>query len=151
MTHTKTATALHDVLDAYSSAVYAQDAAAFMQLYAADARVFDTWEVWAYEDSAQRHPTIEQWFSSLGTERVKVSFEEVQVTQGAALAVLSAISTFAAVSPEGELLRSMQNRLTWALKYEAGAWRIQHEHTSTPIGFADQKAIFNRSPAGSAA
>ncbi|OYT91676.1 MAG: DUF4440 domain-containing protein [Burkholderiales bacterium PBB3] len=136
---------IHAVLSAYTSAVYAQDVDAFMQLYTADARVFDTWGVWSYEGSQARRPTIAQWFSSLGTERVQVSFEDVQVTQGAELAFLSAITTFAAISAEGEMLRSMQNRLTWALQHLDGAWRIQHEHTSTPIGFADQKAMFHRS------
>ena len=136
---------VHAVLNAYASAVYAQDVDAFMQLYADDARVFDTWEVWAFEGNSDRRPIIAQWFASLGTERVRVSFEDVQVTQGEEVAVLSAISTFAAISAEGEMLRSMQNRLTWALKRSGGAWLIQHEHTSTPIGFADQKAIFARS------
>ena len=145
---TSPASPVHAVLNAYARAVYDQNVDAFMQLYTTDARVFDTWGVWSYEGSQERRPTIVQWFSSLGTERVRVSFEDVQVTQGEALAVLSAISTFAAISEQGEVLRSMQNRLTWALKYETGAWVIVHEHTSTPIGFADQKAMFHRSPAG---
>jgi uncharacterized protein (TIGR02246 family) len=139
------------VLSAYASAVYDRNVDAFMQLYATDARVFDTWGVWSYEGNQERRPTIAQWFSSLGNERVKVSFENVQVSQGAELAVLSAIGTFAAFSEQGQALRSMQNRLTWALKYVEGVWLIQHEHTSTPIGFADQKAMFHRSPAAGAA
>ncbi|OYU46670.1 MAG: DUF4440 domain-containing protein [Burkholderiales bacterium PBB4] len=139
-----TSPAVQEVLAAYRNAVYAQDVAAFMQLYTTDARVFDTWQVWSYEGSAQRHPTIVEWFTSLGTERVKVDFEDVQVTQSPELAVLSAITTFAAISKQGAVLRSMQNRLTWGLKFVDGAWRIAHEHTSTPIGFADQKALFQR-------
>ena len=142
-----TTSPVHAVLNAYTSAVYDQNVDAFMQLYTADARVFDTWGVWSYEGSQARRPTIVQWFASLGTERVRVSFEDVQVTQGEALAVLSAISTFAAISEQDQELRSMQNRLTWALRHVDGAWRIQHEHTSTPIGFADQKAMFHRNPA----
>ena len=132
------------ILNAYASAVYDQNVEAFMQLYTTDARVFDTWQVWSYEGSAQRHPTIVEWFTSLGTERVKVDFEDVQATQSPELAVLSAITTFGAISEQGEVLRSMQNRLTWGLRCVDGAWRIAHEHTSTPIGFSDQKALFQR-------
>ena len=41
----------------------------------------------------------------------------------------------------------MQNRFTWALKLEGNAWKIVHEHTSTPISSNDTKAIFHREKA----
>ena len=73
-----------------------------------------------------------------------MTFEDVQVTVGRELAVVSAIGTYAAVSTDGKELRSMQNRFTWALKLEESGWKIVHEHTSTPIRSSDTKAIFHR-------
>jgi uncharacterized protein (TIGR02246 family) len=132
------------VLEAYERAVYERDVDAFMRLYEQDARVFDTWGVWSYERSAVRRKAIEHWFSSLGSDRVQVSFTEVAVTSASDLAVLSAIGTYTALSAEGEPLRSMQNRLTWALRRNAAGWAVVHEHTSTPIDPSDTKAIFRR-------
>ena len=54
---------------------------------------------------------------------------------GQDVAAVSAFTTFAAVTPTGEKLRSMNNRLTWVLRKDAdGAWKIAHEHTSAPAG-----------------
>jgi ketosteroid isomerase-like protein len=39
------------------------------------------------------------------------------------------------VSPDGQELRSMNNRLTWVLRTDPdGEWKIAHEHTSAPAG-----------------
>ena len=135
----------HAVLDAYAAAVYDRDVEAFLQLYDADARVYDTWGVWVYEGTAARRQAIEGWFSSLGQERVKVSFDGVHATLGAELAVLTATGRYAAISADGVEIRSMQNRFTWGLTRVDDRWRIVHEHTSVPIGFSDLKGILQRS------
>jgi ketosteroid isomerase-like protein len=132
------------VLEAYKAAVYERNVDAFLRLYDPEARVFDAWDIWSYEGVAARRGAVEQWFSSLGAERVKVIFDDVLVTVGQDLAVVSAVGTYAAFSADGTELRSMQNRFTWALKLEGNAWKIVHEHTSTPIRSSDTKAIFHR-------
>jgi uncharacterized protein (TIGR02246 family) len=136
-----------DILDAYKAAVYDRSTVAFLRLYSPDARVYDTWGVWSYEGTESRRKAIEGWFSSLGEERVKVSFDEVQVTVDQELAVLTATGRYAAISTDGAELRSMQNRFTWALKRKGDSWSIVHEHTSTPIGFSDLKGILERGDA----
>jgi ketosteroid isomerase-like protein len=135
------------VLAAYKAAVYERNVDAFLRLYDPEARVFDAWDVWSYEGTAARRSAIEQWFTSLGADCVKVIFDDVQVTVGQDLAVVSAIGTYAAISTDGKELRAMQNRFTWALKLEGAAWKIVHEHTSTPIRSNDTKAIFHREKA----
>jgi ketosteroid isomerase-like protein len=132
------------VLDAYGAAVHAKDVAALIRLYHPDVRVFDAWGIWSYEGADAWQRAVEAWFSSLGSERVKVSFEDVKTSQGRESAVVSAIVTYAGVSAEGEQLRALQNRLTWALKLSGHVLRIVHEHTSSPVGFEDQKAILQR-------
>lgn len=132
------------VLESYESAVFAKDVDAFMRLYDPSVRVFDAWGVWSYEGSAAWQRAVEGWFTSLGSEKVKVRFEEVQTSPGRELAVVSAIVTYAGVSATGEQLRAMQNRITWVLRTTAHVLRIVHEHTSAPIGFDDSKAILER-------
>ncbi len=135
------------LLAAYTAAVLARDVAAFMRLYADDVRVFDTWGVWSYEGSAAWRQMIEGWFGSLGDERVRVGFDGVRITAGAEMAGLSATVTYAGLSPEGQELRAMNNRLTWLLQRREGRWQVLHEHTSAPVGFEDMKAILQRSAA----
>jgi ketosteroid isomerase-like protein len=138
--------AITRILDTYKSAVFAKDANAFMRLYDPKVRVFDTWGVWSYEGAAQWQMAIEAWFTSLGTERVRVSFDSLQTAGDADFAVVSAVVTYAAESAQGQALRAMQNRLTWALKTSGHVLRIVHEHTSAPVGFDDAKAILQRPP-----
>jgi ketosteroid isomerase-like protein len=118
----------------YKRAIYEKDVTAFLGLYHQEARVFDTWGVWSYEGVVERRKVVEQWFSSLGEERVVVTIDRVQATAVQELATLSARVIYAAVSAAGDELRAMQNRLTWVLKSQGGAWKIIHEHTSVPIG-----------------
>ena len=132
------------VLEIYKSAVLAKDVDAFMRLYDPGVRVFDAWGVWSYEGAAAWQVAVEGWFTSLGTEKVKVTFDDVQTTEGRDFLVISAIATYAAISAQGEALRAMQYRLTWALKTIGHVPRILHEHTSAPLGFDDSKGILER-------
>ena len=132
------------VVASYAAAVFAKDAEAFMRLYHPTVRVFDAWGVWLYEGAPAWRVAVEGWFASLGSERVKVSFSEMQTTAEHGLAVVSAIVTYAAESAQGEPLRSMQNRMTWVLRESGHVFRIAHEHTSAPVGFEDCKAILVR-------
>ncbi|SDR75000.1 nuclear transport factor 2 family protein [Opitutus sp. GAS368] len=131
------------VCENYQRTVHEKNVAAFLGLYHPSARVFDTWGVWSYEGEQARRQVIEQWFSSLGEERVAVTFDRLQTTVTGDLASLTARVIYAAISAAGTELRSMQNRLTWVLKLEGGSWKIIHEHTSVPIG-PDLKGILQR-------
>lgn len=115
-----------------------------MRLYDPSVRVFDAWGVWSYEGSAAWQRAVEGWFTSLGIERVKVTFDEVQTSGSRELSMLTAVATYAGLSAQGEQARAMQNRLTWALRATGNVLRIVHEHTSAPIDFNDSKAILPR-------
>ena len=131
------------VLQSYAAAVLAADVEAFMRLYDPRVRVFDAWGVWSYEGSAAWRRAVEGWFGSLGNEKVKVTFDDVQTSPGRESSMVTAVVTYAGVSAEGRELRAMQNRLTWVLR-TTDDLRIVHEHTSAPIGFTDSKAILQR-------
>lgn len=100
--------------------------------------------VWSYDNPESWRKMVAEWFTSLGNERVKVSFDEVRTIDEQRLTIVTSIVTYTGYSAEGKNLRSLQNRLTWALKPEGNAVRIVHEHTSVPVGFNDKKAILLR-------
>jgi ketosteroid isomerase-like protein len=133
------------ILASYESAVFKRDVDALMRLYDPGVRVFDAWGVWSYEGAEAWQRAVEGWFTSLGTERVKVRFEDVHKTTGKDMASVSAIVTYAGLSADGQPLRALQNRITWVLRTVGHVLRIVHEHTSAPIAFEDSKAILARS------
>lgn len=131
-------------LETYKSAVLAKNAETLMHLYDPEVRVFDTWGTWSYEGAAAWRIAIEGWFSSLGSESVKVTFEDVQIIGEQGFAAMSAVVTYAGTSAQGQEIRTLQNRISWVLKMTGHVLRIVHEHTSAPIGFEDAKAILKR-------
>jgi uncharacterized protein (TIGR02246 family) len=132
------------VLDAYRGAVHAKDVDAFAAIFGDDVRVFDMWGRWSHDGiDAWREMAVE-WFGSLGDERVRVDLENVQTVVGDDVAVVHAFVTFAGLSAEGEELRSLNNRLTWGLRKEEGAWKVVHEHTSAPVDFETGKVTLKR-------
>ena len=100
------------VVGSNKAAVLAKDVEAFMRLYHPTVRVFDAWGVWTYEGATAWRVAVEGWFASLGSEKVRVTFAELQVTSEQTVAIVTAIVTYAAESAQGEPLRSMQNRIT---------------------------------------
>lgn len=135
------------IVESYKAAVFAKDVPALMRLYDPAVRVFDAWGVWSYEGVEAWQRTAEGWLGSLGSERVKVSFDEARTVGGPELVLHSAIVTYASVGTDGQTVRAMHNRLTWVLRTSGHVLRIVHEHTSAPIGFEDQKAILQRDAA----
>ena len=131
------------ICEAYTRTVLEKNVAGFLGLYHPTARVFDTWGAWSFEGAEARRKVIEQWFGSLGEERVAVTFDRVQTIVTSDLASLTARVIYAAIDAKGAELRSMQNRLTWVLKPDGDSWKIIHEHTSVPIG-PDLKVLLAR-------
>lgn len=132
------------VVEAYKAAVFAKDVDAFVGLYDQDVCVFEMWGVWSYTGIAAWREMVADWFGSLGSERVVVAMNDVQIILAPDLAVAHAFVTYTGQSAEGKELRAMQNRLTWALKRQGGMWKIAHEHTSAPIDFETAKVLLRR-------
>lgn len=131
-------------LDTYQSAVLAKNVQTFMHLYDPDVRVFDAWGNWSYEGAAAWQIAVEGWFSSLGEERVRVTFDDVQIVGERDMAGMSAIVSYAGLSATGQELRAMQNRISWVMRASGHVLRVVHEHTSAPLGFEDSKGILTR-------
>ena len=132
------------VLDAYKSAVFAKDVEAFVNLYDPEVRVFDLWEKWSYNGIETWRGNVTDWFNSLGTDRVAVEADNVEISAADQLATAYGFITYKGLSAEGKELRAMQNRLTWVLKHKDGKWKIIHEHTSAPVNAETSKVILQR-------
>ena len=132
------------VLDAYRAAVYDKDLDAFVACYDRDVRVFDMWGTWSYDGIEAWRGMATEWFGSLGSERVAVEVDDVQITAAPDLAVLSGFVTYAGLAADGTRLRAMQNRLTWTLTLRDGVWRVIHEHSSAPVDLETGKVTLQR-------
>jgi uncharacterized protein (TIGR02246 family) len=135
---------IHEALAAYQAAILAKDVEAFVALFSDDVVVFDMWGPWSQEGIAAWRAMAAGWFGSLGEERVVVEADDVRTSVSGDMATLTAFLTFRAVDATGKELRSLNNRLSWVLREQAGRWKVAQEHTSIPIDGATGKGIFKR-------
>jgi uncharacterized protein (TIGR02246 family) len=137
-------TPVETALARYAQAVRDKDVDAFAALYAEDVQVFDMWGAWSLHGIEAWRGMADNWFGSLGDEQVLVTWRDLQASVADALAIGHATLTYTAVSAAGQTLRTLDNRITLALRRQAGEWKIFHEHTSAPIEHATLKAILTR-------
>jgi uncharacterized protein (TIGR02246 family) len=138
-------TSIDEVVESYRTSVYEKNVDAFVALYREDVIVFDMWGLWSYEGADAWRAMAVEWFGSLSDDRVEVRFEDVRTHITGEVCVLHAFITVTGLSAEGEKMRSMNNRLTWALqKGSDGKWQIFHEHTSAPADFETGKVTLGR-------
>lgn len=135
---------IDELMQNYKKAVYEKDVNFFSSIYDERICVFDMWGKWSYQGIEAWRGVIEDWFGSLGTEKVVVDFDEVQIKINQSQGFATAFVKFTAVSPEGTNLHSMQNRLTWIVEEKKGLWKVIHEHSSAPVDFNTMKATLQR-------
>ena len=127
--------------DAYAEAVLTKRADALAALYHPQAVLFDAWDAWSGAGRTAVQTMAQNWFDSLGEDRVAVTFSQIQRTAGADVAAASAFVTYTALTATGEPLRSQVNRISVVLRREADEWLVVHEHTSVPVGFESKRAV----------
>jgi ketosteroid isomerase-like protein len=132
------------ILESYKTAVLAKDVESFLALYHDEVHVFDLWGAWSLHGIEAWRSMAMEWFASLGDDRVIVEIDQVGSTCLGDLAIGHAFLTYTAVSADGTELRSLDNRITAALRKVEGVWKIFHEHTSVPIDHASTKAMLRR-------
>jgi len=132
------------LIETYKNAVFQKDIEAFVSVFDDHVRVFDMWMQWEYKGLAAWRQMATGWFASLGADRDVVTFDDIQIQTTGQMTVITAVVKFAAVSGQGEELRYLQNRLTWVAVEKDGAWKIIHQHTSSPIDFDAMKVMLKR-------
>ena len=135
---------VESLFETYKNAVLQKDAEAFAAIFDSNVRVFDMWVLWSYDGLASWKEMAKGWFGSLGTERVVVTFDDIQIETVGEMALATAYVRFAAIAGSGEELRYLQNRLTWVARMKEERWVIIHQHTSSPIDFKTMKVILKR-------
>jgi ketosteroid isomerase-like protein len=144
MSLSQTTDPVKNALAQYSAAAHDKDVEAFVALYAHDVHVFDMWNSWELRGLDAWRNMAAGWFSSLGDERVVVSASDVVSSVSGDLALGHATLMFTAISVEGKTLRSLDNRITLALRRTGNAWKIFHEHTSGPIDHQTMRGAIKR-------
>ncbi len=121
------------ILDQYAQTVYNKDVEGFMSIYDKNVHVFDTWNEWSYKNRDEFKAMVMDWFTSLGNEKVRVEFKEVNVFEAENQTVWVGELKFYGLSEKDEILRSISNRWTWVMNKDHEDYRIIHEHSSLPI------------------
>ncbi len=134
---------IEELLDRYAAAARAKDVDALVALYADDVEVFDAW-AWSHRGLDAWRAVVEGWFGSVGDDVIAVTFDEVATRSAGDGAAAHMIVRYAGESPAGEELRSLENRMTWALERRDGTWRVVHEHSSAPADPATGKIAWAR-------
>jgi uncharacterized protein (TIGR02246 family) len=136
---------IEKLFDAYKAAIHAKDVDAFVSLYEKDLRAFDAWGRWSYDGADEWRAMADEWFRSVGSERVGVELDQIHTIVGDGVAAVHALVTFKGEGSDGNQPHSIDNRLTWVLRRaDGGAWKIVHEHTSAPVDFETSKVIRHR-------
>ena len=135
---------IDSLIETYKNAVFQKDLETLASLFDEKVRVFDMWQRWSYDGLVAWREMVKGWFSSLGTDRDVIKFDDIQVQATGEMAIVSAFVRFTAVSETGEELRYLENRLTWAVQKKGEEWKIIHQHTSGPIDFETMKVMLRR-------
>lgn len=122
-----------DFFTIYQEAAWKKDTAAMISLYDDEVEIFDMWDHGYIADAAVWKNIIIDWLESLGEEKVKVAFERETIHQSGTVGFASALIQFQAISKEGDVVRSMKNRITLGFNKRATGWKVFHQHTSAPI------------------
>ena len=132
-----------DIFEAYSSAVLAKDLDTFLDLYAPDALIFDSWGYWQAAGIEQWRERVTMWFDSLGEQLCQARFSDVVATVRDDVAFAHAAVRYSEVTPDGVETNFMMNRMTVTLAKADGVWRITHEHTSMPLDMESATGLFD--------
>ena len=134
---------IKDFFKVYQDSAWQKDAAAMINLYHEQAVIFDMWDQHYLSNPSEWTKVIEDWLGSLGTEKVKVEFDRIEIHQSGNIGFANALIQFQAISSEGVILRSMKNRITLGFSKAKDEWKVIHQHTSAPISSNGLKAILD--------
>jgi ketosteroid isomerase-like protein len=127
----------------YKNSVWNKDSQSLIDMYDKHAVIFDMWDQGCILSSAEWAKNIRDWLGSLGDENVNVEFDNVQIHQAENLAIATAFIKYEAISSEGNVLRSMKNRITVGFSKSDNGWKVIHQHISAPVSSDNLTAILD--------
>lgn len=137
---------VHDVLEAYKSAIEEKNVEKLLSLYSSEIHIYDCWGSWESKGIPSWKANVSDWFNGLreGSVLLEVAFNDVVIEEISTLAFVHCAVTFTGYQEEsGVKLQQMTNRFTYGLKKAQDSWIIAHEHSSLPIDFETGKGIFD--------
>ena len=129
------------LLQRYAQAVYNKDVEGFVSVYDSKVCIYDTWNEWESHGTEAVRAMATGWFESLGKEKVRVGFTQVEVFQSKEQTVWVGAFKFDGLSEDDEILRSISNRWTWVIKESDEGFKVVHEHSSLPVNMETFKGI----------
>jgi ketosteroid isomerase-like protein len=133
---------IQDFFTIYKQSAWHRDTESMIGLYHDNVVIFDMWKQGYQKGLREWSGVIENWFGSLGEEKVNVIFQMIDIHENDDVGFASALITFQATSTDKAILRSMKNRITVGFVKENDLWKVIHQHTSAPIN-ADLDAILD--------
>ena len=127
---------IRDFFTIYQQAAWDQDIESMIGLYDDNVVVYDMWTHGYQMGLAGWSGVIKDWLGALGDEKVKVTFEMIEIHEDGNIGFASALISYQAVSADNTILRSMKNRLTIGFQRKKDTWKVIHQHTSAPINSA---------------
>lgn len=131
-----------DFFATYNRAAWDKDIESMIGLYDDNVLIYDMWTNGYQTGLTEWSGVIKDWLGSLGEERVKVTFEMIEIHESGDLGFGTALITYEAIAPDNTILRNMKNRLTIGLQKKGDVWKVIHQHTSAPID-SELVAILN--------
>lgn len=134
------------VLENYAATVYELDVEKFLAAYGDGIHLYDCWGRWELQGLPAWRESVTEWFAGIREDNniVKVTFDDVVITEEASVAFVYCAVTFTGYEEAGsEPLRQMTNRFTFGLKKSEESWQIAHEHSSLPIDLEAGNALFD--------
>ena len=104
---------IRDVLDAYAATVHARDVDGHVGLYDDEVHLFDAWEEFEARGKGALRAATEQWFGSLGEDRVRVTFDAVTVVADGDVGFAHAAVVFAAETASASSTSTRRCRSRW--------------------------------------
>jgi len=133
---------LQDFFTIYKQSAWDKDIESMIRLYDDNVVIYDMWINGYQTGLTEWSGVIKDWLGSLGEEKVKVTFEMIEIHESGDIGFGSALITYQAISADNTILRSMKNRLTIGFHKEKDIWKAIHQHTSAPIN-SELVAILN--------
>jgi ketosteroid isomerase-like protein len=133
---------IKDFFRSYEDTAFRKDIPGMINLYDDNIVTFDMWDKGYFSGLKEWSSIISDWLTSLTSEKVKVSFEMIDVQEGEDVGFASAIIQFQALATDDSVQRSMRNRITLGFIKKDGFWKVKHQHTSAPIN-SDLQAILD--------
>lgn len=134
---------MNDFFASYKQAAWEKDFQTMTSLYDKEIVIFDMWDDGFLTDFETWAKIIKEWLGSLGDERVQVDFENVKIQESGDTGFAHALIGFKAISADGEVLRSMKNRISLGFMKRSDGWKVVHQHTSAPVSSSDLSAVLD--------